>query len=498
MSQKSETYTWEEFTNALEWYGKAPSRWYESAKTDLSAAAEWIWEVLQGDFHEDQTTAQAATGMVISMIPIVDQICDVRDLVANCKKIDSEPDNHWAWFALVLTLLGLFPTLGSLLKGVVKILFSKARLTKHTLVKKVGDNQTIQSLWQPTSKAVEEGIQLLRKHFSNPVVQKTLKALKIDNVWSYTAKQLRALSSKLTTKDLLSAFDALMGVLNKLLGTVKKYGSPLMASKVGELLGLVAKVRNMADRKLGEMLHPIQAWLDQVARRLDVDADNMYRATTKHKNIYFTRIEDKAELAAFEKNKPEWVDKRGGARHKAAEEKHYMPKEGWPNLNPVVPPNQRHPLKAAYATFKEGDIRPVTIPPGEVLYRVVDPNSGDNAICWMRKAEFDQLKSKADWRRRFAVWANWNSNGEFVTYTVPPGKGLNVWEGAAASQQMKETDYFLEGGAKQIVLDPQDLQKGFLGKRQLTHWGYDDLGRQSNMLGAPTLTNHWFEPQEKK
>lgn len=40
----------------------------------------------------------------------------------------------------------------------------------------------------------------------------------------------------------------------------------------------------------------------------------------------------------------------------------------------------------------------------------------------MTKAEFDKLKSKDDWRRRFAVWANWNSNGEFVTYTVPKGK----------------------------------------------------------------------------
>jgi hypothetical protein len=496
MNQKHETYTWEQFTNALEWYSKAPSRWYTSAKTDLSAAAEWIWEVLQGDFNDDQTTAQIATGMVISMIPIVDQICDVRDLVANCKKIDSEPNNEWAWFALVLTLLGLFPSLGSLLKGVVKILFSQARHTKHTVVKKVAENQAIQRFWAPKAQAVEEGIRLLGKHFNNPAVQKTLKALKIDNAWRYTAKHIRALSSKLTAKDLLSAFDALIEVLNKLLGTVKKYGSPLMATKVGLLLGMVAKVRNMADQKLADMLHPIKSWLDEVARRLDVEADNLYRANTNAKNIYFERMKDTDELAKFEKEKPEWVDKGDDGRHRAA--KKYIPKAGWPDLNPVVPPGERHPLKEAYKTFKEGDIHPVTIPPGEVLYRVVDPKSGDNAICWMRKVEFDQLTSKADWRRRFAVWASWNTNGEFVTYTVPPGKGLNVWEGAAASQQMRQTDYWLEGGSKQIVLDPNDLKKGFLGKRQLTQWGYDDLGQYPDMRGAPTLLNHWFEPKEKK
>jgi hypothetical protein len=44
----------------------------------------------------------------------------------------------------------------------------------------------------------------------------------------------------------------------------------------------------------------------------------------------------------------------------------------------------------------------------------------------MSKAEFDQLQSKSVWRKRFAVWMHWNANGEYSTYTVPPGKGLPV------------------------------------------------------------------------
>jgi hypothetical protein len=130
----------------------------------------------------------------------------------------------------------------------------------------------------------------------------------------------------------------------------------------------------------------------------------------------------------------------------------------------------------------------MTIPPGTKLYRIVDPTSKDNSICWMTEAEFKTLKSKDDWRRRFAVWAHWNSNGEYVTYIVPPGPGLNVWEGVTASQKLG-VDHVLEGGARQIVIDPAHLNKSHLSKRQKTGWGYDDLGTSNSLVGVPVQRN---------
>lgn len=117
----------DEFENALAWFSAAPREWIESGKQSLAAAAEWVWQVLQGDFYEDASTAQVATGTIISMIPFVDQLCDVRDLVANCKKINDEPSSKWNWVSLVLTLIGLFPTLGSLVKGLLKVVFASIR-----------------------------------------------------------------------------------------------------------------------------------------------------------------------------------------------------------------------------------------------------------------------------------------------------------------------------------------------------------------------------------
>ena len=46
----------DEFENALAWFAAAPAQWLASGKKNIAACAEWVWEVLQGDFNENQTT----------------------------------------------------------------------------------------------------------------------------------------------------------------------------------------------------------------------------------------------------------------------------------------------------------------------------------------------------------------------------------------------------------------------------------------------------------
>ncbi len=81
-----------------------------------------------------------------------------------------------------------------------------------------------------------------------------------------------------------------------------------------------------------------------------------------------------------------------------------------------------------------------------------------------------------------------------VTYTVPKG-GLNVWEGPAASQKLDDLEgYVLEGGGKQIVLDPKQLNAAYVSQRMPTKWGYDsglNTGQGASLVGIPTLTNSW-------
>ena len=144
-----------------------------------------------------------------------------------------------------------------------------------------------------------------------------------------------------------------------------------------------------------------------------------YRTNTNSVNPHRYRqvSNDAEEMRMLGSNAPSWVD--AGARLRYRPLSTAPSKPGWPDISSSAP----RPLSNGFNTFHSA--RAVTIPEREVLYRVVDPASVDNSICWMRKSEFEKLKNKDDWRRHFAVKANWNANGEFVTYTVPRG-GLQV------------------------------------------------------------------------
>lgn len=489
---------WDELENALAWYAAAPGRWVQSAKQDLTAAAEWIWVVIQGDFAEEQTTAQTVTSTVISMIPFVDQICDVRDVVANCRKINDDSSNKWAWVALLLTLIGLFPTLGSLVKGCFKILFAYGRKAMF----KAGAKALESGMWNATKPWVEAGIGKLNAFMLRPEVRRAMAALKWDNPYKELAKLLRKLVGEINTSSLMKAFDEVLNALKSLVDLIQKWGSAAMASKAGELLRMVKGVRDRANAKLGEVLAPAQAWLNRLARRLEVEADMNYRAYTNlHTPHAFKKPTLDTEIAKIKVDKPGWVDALPESKYEPRFNAPAIP-SGWPDVTDAGPRSTRR----KYDTF-HGDMNAIEIAPGTTIYRVIDPTSSDNSICWMTKAEFDKLKTKDDWRRRFAVWANWNSNGEFVTYTVPAGKPLKVWEGTVGSQLLSDSagkavdagsgkSYFLEGGARQLVLNPADLEKAYIGKRQSTSWGYSAFGESVDLVGVPVLKNSWYEAKK--
>ncbi|MFC3032166.1 contractile injection system protein, VgrG/Pvc8 family [Pseudoalteromonas fenneropenaei] len=95
----------------------------QAAQSLASQAGEWLWGTLQGDFNANPSTSQIVTGTIISMIPVVDQIMDVRDIMANVMLLtdnDDSNDND-AWIAFTLTGIGLIPLFGSAIKGVGKV-----------------------------------------------------------------------------------------------------------------------------------------------------------------------------------------------------------------------------------------------------------------------------------------------------------------------------------------------------------------------------------------
>lgn len=56
---------------------------------------------------------------------------------------------------------------------------------------------------------------------------------------------------------------------------------------------------------------------------------------------------------------------------------------------------------------------------------------------------------------------------------------------------MKNTNYVLEGGAIQLVVDPSHLEKLHISPRKKTGWGYGELGTGNGLVGVPVQKNNW-------
>lgn len=90
---------------------------------------EWLKGVLQGDYNEDPSISQIITRTLLTMVPVVDQVGDIQDLSAALYKlIDEGRYDEWGvWGDLVLTLVGMVPIVGSLVKGSTKILIKEIK-----------------------------------------------------------------------------------------------------------------------------------------------------------------------------------------------------------------------------------------------------------------------------------------------------------------------------------------------------------------------------------
>lgn len=88
-----------------------------------------IGGALLGEFEEDPTVGMIALDTGISLIPIVDQVADARDVVAHLYwMIERGQHNRvMRWIGLVLSLIGAIPEIGTAIKGASKFLIKGAR-----------------------------------------------------------------------------------------------------------------------------------------------------------------------------------------------------------------------------------------------------------------------------------------------------------------------------------------------------------------------------------
>lgn len=395
---------------------------------------EWFWQAVQGDFNDNRSTGQIVVDAAISMIPLVDQVCDVRDLIANCKKLRQDASDTWAWVALALTLIGLIPFLGSFLKGVLKIFFA--------FVRRAGGN----AITTAVDGAMTWVITLLRRQ----AFQKYLRDHKIDEVFNWLAKELKIVRSKVNPAELLKAFDSAIGTLRQLVGKVEHI--PVVGKRATHALEQVLWVRSKANEEIAKVDRTIDAIFNKIIIRVEGEAALSRQAIVNLKNIHYRGALPEATAVTLMRRPnpcPSWLNNDMNIRWPSAdvEDSRQMiddaMKDGWPSLTPT---NVESFHKLAAVEIK-GPAR---------LIRILSPNSRAMSDCWISEKVFNDIQNSPDpraaWRKFLAVWPDWNVNGQFVVYDVEPGQVLKVWRGEASSQIKPGLDHrHLEGGWEQIV-----------------------------------------------
>jgi hypothetical protein len=429
----------------------------------------WFWEAIEGDFNENRSTAQILVDAGISMIPLVDQLCDLRDLIANCRKLARDHTDVWNWVALVLTLIGLFPSLGSLVKGVLKIFFG--------FVRRSGADKI--------PEAVDAAMSWIISFLRRRKVQEYLKAHKVDEVLKWLATEIKAVRAKINVGELTSTFDKTIKVVEAMANKVALV--PVLGGKAKQALMEVKKIRLQADKYFAQALKPVQDVIDTAILRLERQALEKQKGIVDVRNIHYRGALPEATAISLMRNKrtrPSWLSDGTALRWSQADADALAPavaakvKDGWPPLQP-------HNIES-FHTLTHAEIKG----PARLI-RVLSPNSRAMSDCWISEKVFNDIQNSPDpraaWRKFLAVWPDWNVNGQFVIYDVKPGESLKVWRGPASGQTKAGLpDSHLEGGWEQIVFnvartDPRNDVMRY----------YKQMGGQKNILqGAMTQADY--------
>jgi hypothetical protein len=263
-------------------YFTAESTVVKTEDGTVVSVAKWVGVALAGDFADDQSFGQIAFGTVVTLIPVVDQVGDVRDIVANLHRLTfrGQYNEFSPWFSLVVTLLGCIPEIGSIVKGIVKEIW----LAIKTGAKKLPLKRLIELL-----NFVGEGnvVRFLREFLS-----------KLHGHGQDAAKKIAMLLDALKTK----------------LEDLRK----VSFSKAEKMLDEVLENINKAFKVLPDMVRKVIEWIaTHLKNTLDEATDFVMKGVTRARNgakqlkkdfLRVTGIELK-KLAKRAGMKPEHIEK---------------------------------------------------------------------------------------------------------------------------------------------------------------------------------------------
>lgn len=416
------------------------------AKPDEVGFGEWVWGALQGDFNGERSAGQIGFDMVVSLIPIVDTLCDVRDLCANIRQYRKDPTNKVTLFFIATTAVGFIPEIGTVVKSALRLVWVYLK----PLVKHADDITNTSKLMAAAGRACDDALPRITEYLQHNRVAKWATDGKLPDIYQFVAKTIREAADKLSPARLKAMLDEKFDDLKALLGKIRPIVPSHIREHLDELLKYTESKRRAISTAVQVYAKPVQTVLKVFAKKLD---DQAWKVETYRTNRgWIAPISESGSARLINAKPPKWATKR---RKKMK----FQPLELQPGeIEELMQGYPKHPRigEGVIKTFssKAGGIRADTLKGPAKLYRIIDPSNEGAGIFWMTEAEFKAIKNRDEWRSRFAVKPEWNQNGWVVEYEIKAGEELPVWRGPAASQELDGTNYYLEGGGEQLVFFP--------------------------------------------
>lgn len=415
-------------------------------KPDDLGLGEWIWGALQGDFNTERSTGQIGFDMVVSLIPIVDTLCDVRDLCANIRQYRKDPSNKITLFFMATTVIGFIPELGTVVKSSLRLVWVYLK----PLIKHADDITNTSKLIAAANRACDAALPKIAEYLQHNRVAKWATNGKLPDVYKFVAKTVREAADKISAAKLKKLLNEKVSDIKTLLQKIRPIVPSTIRESIDDFLKFIDKNRGAISNALQEFTQPVRTVLKVLAKRLD---DQAWRVQTYRTNRgWIAPISESGSAKLINAKPPKWAKELSG-------------KMGFPPLTlkdseieVLMQAHPNHPRlqNGVIETFSRagGGVRADVLTGPAKMYRIIDPSNEGAGIFWISEAEFKAVKNRDDWRSKYAVKPEWNQNGWFVEYELKAGETLPVWRGPAASQELAGTNRYLEGGHEQIVFFP--------------------------------------------
>ncbi len=431
--------------------------WYERAADAVISAGEavtdgasWTWDVVQGDFNEDMSTGQIITNAVVTAIPGIDQVADLRDLIANSKLLlwDKRYNEIGVWVGVLACLIGLVPSLGSLAKGVIKLIWKNASDVGRILIY---INKALFKIGRPLN-----GYRFL-KRLADELPSQVAFVTKQFNEFLDTIVAKLSWGKKLAPQkvaEALATIEILRGmanqkfaeaaaeIRNKILRGLAKFATPVWSVKPGQSL--------IAGRATKVVRRSFDSWQDTMKRGDDFVEEALEAGAEP--------IDDKAARFFLDSQKlaQKWFDEIIEELPVGSHIRTHMEASRGFYLTQVLPSFSKKPKVIEFSS-------------GQKLYRVIGEKDGIGGPFWSRSIPDD---AEDIWRSQNAVRNSWNHAGAYVRASVPPPDSALIGE-IAPQKLPNHPGMMLRGGGEQIfVPGPQGaaISKGQVDKYWHTNW----------------------------